>query len=114
MVAARYGRDAAPIGGGLIWRVYTSKPDASGVFRLIKEDRTPAPTFVLPPGNYIVHASLGLAGAAKPVQLRADTVRETFDIAAGGVRLEGKVGDVRIPAGQLSFDIFPGSQFETS
>lgn len=113
-VAARYGHDAAQISGGLIWRVYTAKPDASGNFRLIKEDKTAAPTFVLPPGNYVVDASFGLATAAKAVQLRADTVHETFDIPAGGVRLEGRVGDVRIPSGQISFDIYPGSQFDTT
>jgi hypothetical protein len=113
-VTARYGRDAAPISGGLIWRVYAAKPDATGVFPLIKEDRGATPTFVLPPGSYVVHASLGLASAAKPVQLRADTVREELDIPAGGVRLEGRVGDVRIPPGQISFDIFKGSQFDTS
>ena len=61
-----------------------------------------------------MHASLGLASAAKAIQLRADTVREMFDIPAGGVRLEGRVGDVRIPPGQIAFDIFPGSQFDTS
>jgi hypothetical protein len=113
-VTARYGRDAAPISGGLIWRVYAAKPDATGVFPLIKEDRGATPTFVLPPGSYVVHASLGLASAAKPVQLRADAVREELDIPAGGVRLEGRVGDVRIPPGQISFDIFKGSQFDTS
>ncbi len=113
-VAARYGRDAAPITAGIIWRVYAAKPDATGVFRLIKEDRAAAPTFALPPGSYVVHASLGLASAAKAIQLRADAVREVFDIPAGGVRLEGHVGDVRIPPGQIAFDIFPGSQFDTS
>ena len=113
-VAARYGRDAPAISGGLIWRVYAAKADTTGVFRLIKEDRGAAPTFILPPGSYVVHASLGLASAAKAIQLRADTVREMFDIPAGGVRLEGRVGDVRIPPGQIAFDIFPGSQFDTS
>jgi hypothetical protein len=111
-VSARYGRDAPAIGGGLIWRVYKAKPDAAGVFRLIKEDKAASPTFVLPPGNYVVHASLGLAGAAKAVQLRGETVREVFEIPAGGIRLEGRVGDVRIPTGQISFDIFTGSQFD--
>ena len=105
-VAARYGRDAPLISGGLIWRVYAAKPDATGIFRLIKEDRAAAPTFMLPPGNYVVHASLGLASAAKAVQLRAETVREVFEIPAGGIRLEGRVGDVRIPTGQISFDIY--------
>jgi hypothetical protein len=113
-VAARYGRDAPAISGGLIWRVYAAKADTTGVFRLIKEDRGAAPTFILPPGSYVVHASLGLASAAKAIQLRADTVREMFDIPAGGVRLEGRVGDVRIPPGQIAFDVYPGSQFDTS
>jgi hypothetical protein len=113
-VSARYSRDAPAISGGLIWRVYAAKPDATGVFRLIKEEKAAAPTFVLPPGNYVVHASVGLASAAKPVQLRAETVREVFEIPAGAIRLEGRVGDVRIPAGQISFDIYTGSQFDTS
>jgi len=113
-VSARYGRDAPPITGGLIWRVYAAKPDSTGVFRLIKEDKAAAPTFVLPPGNYVVHASLGLASAAKAVQLRNETVREVFEIPAGAIRLEGHVGDVRIPTGQISFDIFTGSQFDTT
>ena len=112
-VTARYGRDTPLINSGLIWRVYAAKPDANGVFRLIKEDRAAAPTFVLPPGSYVVHASLGLASAAKAVQLRSETVRETLDIPAGGVRLEGRVGDVRIPTGQISFQIFAGSQFDS-
>jgi hypothetical protein len=113
-LAARYGRDAPLISGGLIWRVYAAKPDATGLFHLIKEDRAAAPTFVLPPGSYVVHASLGLASAAKTVQLRGETVREMFDIPAGGMRLEGRVGDVRIPPGQISFEVFPGSQFDAT
>ena len=113
-VSARYGRDAPQISAGLIWRVYAAKPDATGVFRLIKEDKAAAPIFILPPGSYVVHASLGLASAAKAVQLRAEMVREVLEIPAGGIRLEGRVGDVRIPSGQISFDIYPGSQFDTS
>ena len=113
-VAARYGRDAPLIGGGLIWRVYAAKPDASGAFHLIKEDRGASPTFMLPPGGYVVHASLGLASTAKAIQLRADTVHEMFDIPAGALRLEGHVGDARIPPGQIAFDIYLGSQFDTT
>jgi hypothetical protein len=57
-VSARYGRDAPSIAGGLIWRVYSAKADATGVFRLVKEEKAAAPTFVLPVGNYVVYASL--------------------------------------------------------
>ncbi|MGB6567382.1 MAG: hypothetical protein WBF02_08740 [Xanthobacteraceae bacterium] len=113
-VTARYGRDAALISGGLIWRVYAAKPDATGIFPLLKEDHAAAPTFVLPAGNYVVDASLGLASAAKAVQLRAEPVHEVFEIPAGGMRLEGRVGDVRIPTGQISFEVYTGSQFATA
>ena len=111
-LSARFGKDAPPVNGGLIWRVYASKPDAAGNFRLIKEEKAAAPTLVLPAGNYIVHVGFGLANAVRPVQLRSETVRESFDLPAGGLVLQGRVGDVRIPAGQINFDIYPGSQFE--
>ena len=42
----------------------------------------------------------------------SETVRESFEITAGGARFEGRVGDSKIPPGQISFDIFRGSQFE--
>ena len=111
-LSARFGKDAAPINGGLTWRVYAAKPDPAGNFRLVKEDKTPAPTLVLPAGAYIVHVGFGLATAVKPVTLRGPTVREEFDLPAGGLRIEGRVGDARIPAGQISFDVYKGSQFE--
>jgi hypothetical protein len=112
MVNARFGREPPNIAGGLHWRVYADKPDAGGVFRMLREERAAAPIFVLPPGGYVVHVSFGLATAAKKVQLRSETVRETFELAAGGARFEGRVGDSRIPPGQVTFDVFRGSQFE--
>jgi hypothetical protein len=111
-LSARFGKDAQAIGGGLTWRVYNAKADTNGNFKLVKEDKSPAPTLALPPGAYIVHVGFGLATAVKPVDLRGSTVHEEFDLPAGGLRIEGKVGDVRIPAGQISFDVYKGSQFE--
>jgi hypothetical protein len=114
LVEARYGRDTPLIAGGLIWRVYAANPDVNGMFRLVEENRTATPTFLLRPGSYVVHASFGLASAAKAVRLRGGTVREVFDIPAGGLRMQGRVNDVPIPPSQISFDIFPGSEFDTA
>jgi hypothetical protein len=111
-VSARFGRDPPAISGGLHWRVYSDRPDPTGMFRLLKEDKGASPTFVLPAGGYVVHVAFGLASAVKRVQLRADTVREVFEIAAGGARFEGRVGDTKIPPGQVSFEVYKGSQFE--
>ncbi|MBX6327411.1 MAG: hypothetical protein IRY89_02430 [Pseudolabrys sp.] len=111
-LSARFGKDLPLIPGGLIWRVYAAKPDAKGNFRLIKEERSPNPTLILPSGEYIVYVGFGLATAVKPVTLSGPTVHEVFDLPAGGLRLEGRVGDARIPAGQISFEVYKGSQFE--
>src|SRR5262245_7565283 len=113
VVSARYGRDfAQPINSNLVWRIYPVRPDQTGAFRPIKEEKTATPTFALPAGDYVVHVTFGLASTAKTVHLKSETVREVFDLPAGGLRLEGRVGDVRIPAGQITFDVMPGSQFE--
>jgi hypothetical protein len=114
-VSARFGRDLPPIGSGLHWRVYPGRPDSNGGFRLLKEDRGASPVFALPPGSYVIHVGFGLASASKAVNLRSDAareVREVFEIPAGGLRIEGKVGDARIPPGQIAFDLYRGSQFD--
>jgi hypothetical protein len=114
-LTARFGRDLPAITGGLVWRVYGGRPDQSGAFRLLKEDKGATPVLTLPPGGYVVHVGFGLASATRAVQLRAgDTARETFEIGAGGLRIEGRVGDARIPVGQISFEVYKGSQFEPS
>jgi hypothetical protein len=108
-LSARFGRDPPAITNGLLWRIYND--DTSGL-RLVREERTASPVLLLPPGGYIVHVTFGLANAVKRVQLRSETVREVFEIPAGGARFEGRVGDVRVPVGQIHFDVFKGSQFE--
>ena len=51
---------------------------------------------------------------AKPVQVAGGASRETFEIPGGGLRIEGRVGNTKIPSPQISFDIYKGSQFEQS
>ena len=109
-VSARFGRDLPAITGGLHWRVY--RTDQNGPPRLVKEEKGPSPTFILPPGAYVVSAGFGLANITKAVQMRAETMKDVFEIPAGGLRIEGRVGDARIPQGQISFDLYKGSQFE--
>jgi hypothetical protein len=111
-VTARYGRDMPAINGGLHWRVYPARTEP-GALRPVKEDKGSSPTFVLPAGSYVIHVGFGLASATKTVQLRpGEPMREVFEISAGGLRMEGKVGDAKIPPGQIAFDLFKGSQFE--
>ena len=111
-LVARYGRDMpTQITNGLLWRIFSAKPDATGTFRVLKEDKAASPVMALPAGDYVVHVSFGLASAAKALHLKEAT-REVFELPAGGIKLEGRVGDVRIPVTEITFDIFKGSQFE--
>uniref|UniRef100_Q07P61 Uncharacterized protein n=1 Tax=Rhodopseudomonas palustris (strain BisA53) TaxID=316055 RepID=Q07P61_RHOP5 len=113
-LSARYGKDLPVINGGLVWRVYSDRPDETGAFKLIREDRNATPNMVLPPGSYVVHVAHGLVSAVRPVTIKSDTDREAFVLPAGGLRIEGRVGTSKIPQNQISFSIYKGSQFETS
>jgi hypothetical protein len=113
-LTARYGKDLAPINGGLVWRVFPDRPDETGTFKIIREDRGAAPNIMLPPGNYVVHVAFGLVSAVRAVTLKAETDRESFILPAGGLRIEGRVGSSKIPQNQISFAIYKGSQFDTA
>jgi hypothetical protein len=111
-LTARYGKDLPVVNSGLVWRIYSDRPDTTGAFKLIREERSPTPNIVLPPGSYVVHVGLGLVSAVRPVTLHQETMRESFELPAGGLRIEGRVGSSKIPPGQINFNIFKGSQFE--
>jgi hypothetical protein len=111
-LTARYGKDLPVISSGLVWRVFPDRPDETGVFKMIREERGATPNIVLPPGNYVVHVTLGLVSAVRPVTLKSETDRESFVLPAGGLRIEGRVGTSKIPQNQISFSIYKGSQFE--
>ena len=111
-LSARYGKDMPVINGGLVWRIFADRPDDTGTFKMIREDRNPSPNIVLPPGNYVVHVTFGLVSAVRTVTLKPETDRELFLLPAGGLRIEGRVGTSKIPQNQISFAIYKGSQFE--
>src|SRR5579872_808821 len=111
-LTARFAKDLPPITGGLVWRIFSDKPDETGNMKMVREDRNPTPNIVLPPGNYVIHVALGLVSAVRPVTLKAETDRESFILPAGGLRIEGRVGTSKIPQNQISFAIYKGSQFE--
>jgi hypothetical protein len=111
-LTARYGKDLPVINNGLVWRVFADRPDETGTFKLIREERGATPNIVLPPGGYVVHVALGLVSAVRAVNLKSETDRESFLLPAGGLRIEGRVGTSKIPQNQIAFSIYKGSQFE--
>jgi hypothetical protein len=113
-LTARYAKDGPAIANGLVWRVFADKPDETGTFKLIREDRGATPNIVLAPGSYVVHVALGLVSATRAVTLKSETDRESFVLPAGGLRIEGRVGTSKIPPNQISFVLYKGSQFEAA
>jgi hypothetical protein len=113
-LTARYGKELPVINSGLVWRVFSDRPDETGTFKLIREERGATPNIVLPTGGYVVHVTLGLVSAVRPVTLKAETDRQSFLLPAGGLRIEGRVGASKIPQNQISFAIYKGSQFEAA
>jgi hypothetical protein len=112
-LSARYGKDLPVINGGLVWRIFSDRPDeTTGTFKVVREDRTATPNVVLPPGNYVVHVTFGLVSSVRTVTLKPDANRESFVLPAGGLRIEGRVGSSKIPQNQIAFSIYKGSQFE--
>ena len=111
-LSARYGKDLPVVNGGLVWRIFADRPDETGTFKMLREDRGATPNIALPPGNYVVHVSLGLVSAVRAISLKPETDREAFLLPAGGLRIEGRVGTTKIPQNQISFAIYKGSQFE--
>src|SRR5436309_5006697 len=108
-LSARYGKDLPVVNSGLVWRVFADRPDDTGTFKLIREERGATPNIVLPPGGYVVHVTLGLVSAVRPVTLKSETDRVSFLLPAGGLRIEGRVGTSKIPQNQISFAIHKGS-----
>src|SRR5579862_645453 len=53
-----------PIGAGLVWRVYDSKPDVSGKLILAAKSEDPVANVTLSPGSYMVEVSYGRAQAS--------------------------------------------------
>src|SRR5437868_5165871 len=111
-LTARYGKDLPVITNGLVWRVFSDRPDETGTFKLVREERGATPNIVLPPGSYVVHVALGLVSAVRAVTLKSETDRQSFVLPAGGLRIEGRVGTSKIPPNQISFALYKGSQFE--
>jgi hypothetical protein len=107
-VSARYAADGPYIPRSMTWRVFAERPDGGNPLP-VAEAQDAYPVFALDPGNYIVHSSYGLASASRRVQLTGETKKETLVIPAGGLRVQGRIGDQVIPPQRLRFDVYEGS-----
>lgn len=106
-LTARITQDGAPIPDGLVWRIFDTKPDATGELALVAKSDDGAAEVELPPGEYVVHVAYGRAQTSETMAVVPGANEKTFVLEAGALRLNSAVtGDIAIPASLLKFDIF--------
>lgn len=105
-LAATFSDKGATIPSGVKWRVFRVRNDETGEMPIVGESDEPAPSFALPPGVYIVHAAYGLAAATRRVEIGAAPVHEVLALDCGALKVEGTIGDKRLPPEQLSSRIY--------
>lgn len=95
-----------PLTEGLTWRVFGTQPAADGQLPLVNTAEGGSAKLDLAPGDYLIHAAFGRAGATKRVTLSNQDKTESLILDAGGLELNSVIGDGRpIPAEQLTFEV---------
>ena len=98
--------DTQPVREGLQWRVFEEVPGIDGNHKLVAQSSDATPNLPLPDGNFIVHAALGLAGATKRITINGTLLSETLVLNAGGLRIDGLLGDTPINPAKLAISIY--------
>jgi hypothetical protein len=95
------------IENGMIWRVFDGIPQADGKLKLAAKATGGSTEILLAPGEYLVHAAFGRAGATKRVIIEDKPVDEKLVMDAGGLALNAteSTGSA-IPAFKLKFSIY--------
>lgn len=110
-LSARITEGGEPIPDGLIWRIFDTRPDASGELALVAKSDLGEPTVELPPGQYVVHVAYGRAQTSEPLSVVPGANHQDFILEAGALRLNSAAtGEISIPAGLLKFDIFTAGE----
>jgi hypothetical protein len=92
---------------GVTWRVFPGHPDPDNRLPMIGEAGGGAIDVRLPPGDYLVHAAYGRAGATKKINVNPNGGSDTVIINAGGLKLSALVGDEKpLGAAEVSFDVY--------
>jgi hypothetical protein len=106
-LSARITEDGSPITDGLVWRIFSTTPDADGEVELVSKSEDGTANVELVPGTYVVHLAYGRAQITDNLTVETGTTEKSFVLEAGALRLNAAVtGDVSIPVNLIKFDIF--------
>lgn len=100
---AVYGGTGRPVMGDVTWRIYAIQQNEPS---LTTTSEDPRPVIPLPPGDYMVHVSHGLAATTKRISMQGGPVAERLTLNAGGLILRGKLAEAPIPANRQSISVF--------
>jgi len=92
---------------GLIWRVFTPRPEPNGTRKLVSMHRDAMPTAALLPGEYLVNAAYGLSNLTRKIKVESGrSLEETFVLNTGGLKLAAVlVTGARLSQSSVRFDI---------
>jgi hypothetical protein len=103
-LSALYAGENKPISRGLIWRVF--RQDSGKEPERVAQSTDNNPIFPLPPGEYVIHVSYGLASSSRKVLVGSGTTTERVPIAAGALIVRGSILDQIIPINRLQVSIY--------
>ena len=107
MLEARLMADGPVMPSGIIWRIFDAHPSPDNKLQLIGEAGGGAIEVGLSPGDYLVHAAYGRAGATKKISVGTSGGNDTVIINAGGLKLSVLAGNDRpLSADEVSFDVY--------
>jgi hypothetical protein len=104
-LTASIAGETRPIRSGLVWRVYRDNGTGQAP-TLAAKIAAPTPTTTLEPGNYVVHATYGLASKAQRFTVTTGATKVDVDIDAGALKLGGMIAGVPIPPERIDFTIY--------
>jgi hypothetical protein len=105
-LSAVLGEGGAPMTAGLHWRVFNERADSDGSHAMIGESTTPQLAMPVPPGEYVVHLSFGLASATKRITIGEEDKSDRLVLNAGILKIVGARGDAPIDAGRLALALY--------
>ena len=112
VLEAQLSEGGETVPGGIVWRLFSAVPQLDGRSSLIATSQEASPSFNVPPGAYIVHATFGRAGVVKRIDFNGVSAKEVVVLGAGGLKLDATVSAEGLTAtdSRLKFDIFADAE----
>ena len=113
LLDAHLAEDTERVRSGMVWRVFGSITGDDGKLPLVATAEGGSVRIQLVPGDYLVHAAFGRAGATTRITLGNEPRHETMVLNAGGLRLDGVLpDDIPMRRDKLRFSIYEAKENE--